>query len=153
MGWDKGKPTGSADAYLVDDQIRDNWSAIQATLGSALSTGTALFDTSVGHTHDGSDSRLASKQLGAWSDKSSSYGAQVAATDGFVLVTAIGAPGGTAAIYSDDNATPVQLRAQVKCATADYTQSCMSPVRKGDYWRVVFTTTTPVSVFWIPMGC
>jgi hypothetical protein len=98
-----------------------------------------------------------SKILGAWVDKTSSYGAQQAATDGFVVVykqymTNLG--NDAIAVYTDSNANPTILRAAISSVggTTSNTDSVMVPVRKSDYWKVVCTGTTPTTVYWIPLG-
>ena len=83
--------------------------------------------------------------LGAWVDKSSSYGAQQAATDGFIC--AIGSNIALAG-YTDANANPTTIRANM---SFDNTQSSiMFSVKKNDYWKVV-SNGSP-TVYWIPLG-
>jgi hypothetical protein len=94
--------------------------------------------------------------LGAWVDKSGGYGAQQAATAGFVVVR-----GGSAANalniagYTDSNADPTTNVASMYLATAEtvaVNQAFMFPVRKGDYWKVVVTAGSLSSIYWVPLG-
>ncbi len=88
----------------------------------------------------------ATTTLGAWVDKSSSYGAQQATTDGFVI--AYGTGSGSIYGYTDVNADPTTVRQRDNDDTA---QSIMFPVKKNDYWKV--TTAGPaLAVYWIPLG-
>lgn len=85
--------------------------------------------------------------FGSWVDKSASYAAQQATTDGFVhaYITNAQLDG-----YTDAAADPTTIRA--KC---DYTgvTSMMFAVRKGDYWKVVKTGVgSSMGVYWIPLG-
>jgi hypothetical protein len=93
----------------------------------------------------------------SWASKSlaTSY---LAASDGFVVVTADGsAPGaGTLTIYSDSASTPTTVRAVIQVSSAhDIHESAMVPVAKGDHWRVVKSTETGTvsqTVSWVPLG-
>jgi hypothetical protein len=94
-------------------------------------------------------------KLGAWVDKSASYAAQQAATDGFVMASyALGTGGeGNAVLgYTDGNANPTTLRA--RSSTPDDAASITFPVRKNDYWKVTTGTATggTVTVMWIPLN-
>ena len=149
MTWDKDKPADGRDGYLVDDDIRANFAALDTVIGAAkIAAGVALFDTTSGHDHDGTDSKLISAQFGAWVDKSSGYGAQAATTDGFVI--AYDTDGAAELIgYTDGNSNPTTIRAR-SGAFASATQSFIFfPVRKGDYWKV---TGSPNAVYWLSMG-
>lgn len=93
--------------------------------------------------------------LGAWSDKSSSYGAQQAATDGFVVgyVNTNGQAGSFIG-YTDANSNPTTARQYIDPAAVGgslYYPFCM-PVRKSDYWKFVLTGAWTVTVFWVPLG-
>jgi len=101
-------------------------------------------------------SHVLDKKLGNWLDRSSSYGAQIALTDGFVVASVGGTSSGGNEVsgYTDGNADPTTLVAKANCTYAvDEYGSIMFPVRKGDYWKV---TTTGVGgtklVKWIPFG-
>jgi hypothetical protein len=88
--------------------------------------------------------------LGSWVDKSASYGAQQAATDGFVLTyTADVSVYHTG--YTDANADPTTIRAKGGANNANVYASICMPVKKGDYWKVVVSSGTP-TVYWIPLG-
>ena len=87
------------------------------------------------------------KKLGAWVDKSSSYAAQQAATDGFVL--ALYGSGGSFQGYTDANSNPTTVRAVCGSAGDANSKQIMFPVRKGDYWKV---DATPSAVYWLPLG-
>lgn len=105
---------------------------------------------------DGSQLTNISTSFGAWVDKSSSYGAQQAATDGFVLAYSTQGQENKRMIgYTDGNTTPTTVRADFDLRGAYSagrgTLNIMFPVRKGDYWRVV-TDATIGKVWWIPLG-
>ncbi len=85
--------------------------------------------------------------LGSWVDKSASYGAQQAATDGFVLLIHNNY---SSKIYSDANANPTTVRSQ-SAPAGGYNISCITPVRKGDYWKCWVDGGSP-TVYWIPLG-
>ena len=93
--------------------------------------------------------------LGAWVDKSASYGAQQATTDGFVVcVSDGGGGGGSVTGYTDTNADPTTVRCYITKSNyqgVDFWTFTM-PVRKGDYWKVVFDTWTVEYLYWIPLG-
>lgn len=91
-------------------------------------------------------------QFGAWVDKSSNYGAQQAATDGFVVVYT-GSDGLGITGYTDGNADPTTIRIVSTIATVTGSKSFTMPVRKNDYWKIVKDAgVTSISVFWIPLG-
>lgn len=88
--------------------------------------------------------------LGAWVDKLTSYGAQQAATDGFVTGSATGALDLWG--YTDAATNPTVARFRIVSGnTGDYNTFTM-PVKKGDYWKIVLTTGTMHVIFWIPLG-
>ncbi len=88
--------------------------------------------------------------FGAWVDKSGNYGAQVAATDGFVIVIKTnGGGGGQATIKSDAANPPTIVRATYNMGAVETT--IMSPVKKNDYWMVTLAGGT-ITVWWIPLG-
>jgi hypothetical protein len=101
--------------------------------------------------------------LGAWVDKSSSYGAQQAATDGFVVVYAkcdTSTVNTDITLYTDGNADPTTIRQKGAMnypgANYDpmYYYSTIMPVKKSDYWKIICDQTHIVTwaVYWIPMG-
>ncbi len=104
---------------------------------------------------DGSQLTNISTSFGAWVDKSSSYGAQQAATDGFVVGYAYGVGGydGDADGYTDSTSNPSTIRFRVKSSNASGNDrnSFMMPVKKNDYWKIVLTTGG-ICVYWIPLG-
>ena len=91
--------------------------------------------------------------FGSWVDKSASYAAQQAATDGFVVVHPTA--GSTMAwyLYTDANADPTTLRGASYnyAAVSNHAVGFTCPVKKGDYWKLVVTAGTP-KVWWIPLG-
>ena len=117
---------------------------------------TDKFDTTTGHDHDGTDSKKLgasgiSAVLGAWVDKSSSYGAQQAATDGFVLARGTIPNGAYIGGYSDANSNPTTSRTYFVGNPSQFVVSITMPVKKGDYWKI--TTDGNVDFcYWIPLG-
>lgn len=98
----------------------------------------------------------AGTELGAWSDKSGGYGAQQAATDGFVVAYAHKASDAAGLTgYTDGNADPTTIRVKAYAEDVDgtaYVNICM-PVRKGDYWKVTLdNTSTMDAIYFIPLG-
>jgi len=91
--------------------------------------------------------------LGAWVDKSGSYGAQQASTDGFVMAFGNGYTTRIISIYTDGSNPPTTVRAQegTDSGTTDLKCFTFSPVKKNDYWKVEFTGGT-ITVYWIPLG-
>jgi len=106
---------------------------------------------------DGSQLTNISTSFGAWVDKSSSYGAQQAATDGFVCATSYDSGESSADIigYTDANANPTTIRAHnktnVSVGGGTYAY-IMFPVKKGDYWKVENNADdNSITVYWIPL--
>ena len=90
--------------------------------------------------------------LGSWVDKSASYGAQQAATDGFVLANISGNGPGTVRVYSDANTDPGTIRGNATAENGHYNQ-VFTPVKNNHYWKVTLDAgATIVSVYWIPLG-
>ena len=94
--------------------------------------------------------------LGAWVDKSTSYGAQQATTNGFVVgyatqnTTVLRIAG-----YTDSSITPSTVRwyTHAESVGGDLFVSICMPVKKGDYWKVDFPAGSPaVHLYWIPLG-
>ena len=115
------------------------------------------------HNHDGTNSPILgasaiSGALGAWVNKTSSYGAQQAATDGFVIATGWGSINdGVDHVYgySDSASNPTTLRGIISTnsSTTNVIGSFCFPVKKGDYWKVVHVgSREPFAVWWIPLG-
>jgi hypothetical protein len=93
------------------------------------------------------------KGFGTWVDKSASYGAQQAATDGFVIARGWSAGGEFTALgYTDANANPTTLRGWAASPTGGSDNSFCMPVKKNDYWKVVFSNYNSRAVYWIPFG-
>lgn len=103
--------------------------------------------------------------LGAWEDKSANYGAQQAATDGFVCAGFSNVAQSCVAQllgYTDALSNPVTLRGTAEASSWENSEvtkytSFMMPVKKGDYWKVVLSVgygsdTTTKFFFWIPLG-
>lgn len=93
--------------------------------------------------------------LGAWVNKTTSYGAQQAATDGFVLASVDNTAGGGGVFgYTDGNANPTTTRALITDRLqGDLYMSILFPVRKNDYWKVTLEGLATIkSVYWIPLG-
>ena len=87
--------------------------------------------------------------FGSWVDKSSSYGAQQAATDGFIV--AINPYLADITLYSDANANPTTIRSKFAGNGTQGFVSVFSPIKKGDYWKITVSSGTP-TVYWIPLG-
>ena len=85
-------------------------------------------------------------RMGAWVDKSSSYGAQQAATDGFVVVWLVSS---LASGFTDGNADPTTKRCAAEATNGN---SFTMPVKKNDYWKVVLDSGLTITVYWIPLG-
>lgn len=95
--------------------------------------------------------------FGAWVDKSTSYGAQQAATDGFVIAYGTMGNGNYIQGFTDSNADPTTLRAHIQnyggigSSGAYYIQTITMPVRKNDYWKIL-TNQSVITAYWIPFG-
>jgi hypothetical protein len=93
--------------------------------------------------------------LGAWVDKSSSYGAQQATTDGFILAFGTADENASITGYTDSSNPPTTVRALsifgINSGQGNGRPFICMPVKKNDYWKVVVSSTTP-TVFWIPLG-
>ena len=108
-----------------------NWNRLaKGTAGQVLQTGTPP--------------SWVTKGFGAWVNKSASYAAQQASTDGFVICVAPAE--NTAFLYTDSGANPTTIRGQ--CAVS---QSMMTPVKSGEYWKVTVDGGSP-TVYWIPLN-
>jgi hypothetical protein len=91
--------------------------------------------------------------LGSSVDKTSSYGAQQATTDGYVEVYGIVNGGQHIKGYTDGNADPVLQKHEIYSGDAAYNVrgSFTMIVKKGNYWKVVSTGNVS-SVLWTPIG-
>jgi len=119
-----------------------------ATTGFTIAGGTTSKTLTV--TGDATISgTISSNSLDSWVDKTSSYAAQQAATDGFVTVLA-GANSNISG-YTDANANPTTQRVQGGVGS-NVVASFMMPVKKSDYWKVVLSSGSITSVYWIPLG-
>lgn len=99
--------------------------------------------------------------IGTRVDKSSSYGAQVAATAGIVTVKIYrdtSTNRGIAEILTDAAATPTTSLAKIDCGwtgaanEAGQDSSVSVPVKKGDYWMVSWNGIGTITVSWTPLG-
>lgn len=109
---------------------------------------------------------ISASSLSAAVDKSADYGAQLAPSDGFVVVNVYATGTGEnytyAYGYTDSNADPTTLYCKVAMndpSGAGTYQGMMHgtftmPVKKGNYWKVVCAQTyvSSWSVRWVPMG-
>ena len=96
-------------------------------------------------------------QLGAWDATKVVSTVYQASTDGFVLV--FGDVQGNSqkgwGIFTDSSNPPTTQRTSntSSSATTETVESAMCPVRKGDYWEIIYTFGSPsLTIFWIPMG-
>ena len=92
--------------------------------------------------------------LGTWVDKSGSYGAQQAATDGFIIAYSPSEESINEYIevYTDANANPTTLRTKsgTTSGTTSFKMSIFCPVKKNDYWKII--TNVTITAYWIPLG-
>ena len=106
---------------------------------------------------------IGTSSFGAWIDKTSNYGAQLAATDG-IVVCQMTWSGGTdtqeyALGYTDGSANPGTLRGSASThRVSNYSgghpySSFTMPVRKGEYWRITLSgSPSAFNVYFIPLG-
>jgi hypothetical protein len=87
--------------------------------------------------------------LGSWVDKSASYAAQQAATDGFVI--ALTSTNGQLSLYTDGNANPTTKRSAC-VSVSGFATGTMMPVKSGNYWKVVVDGGTVGAIYWIPLS-
>ena len=128
----------------------DEITAIETELGTDVAGSTSDLKTrlAVSLNNNGTVKNL----LGSWVDKSASYGAQQAATDGFVVGYFTGDDGSNVKAYTDINADPTTLRFWIDMGGSNINgMNFMLPVKKGDYWKLVVTVTT-ITVYWIPLA-
>jgi len=105
---------------------------------------------------DGTDSSW-SDTFGTQSDKSASYGAQQAATAGFVTAHATGDGGAFSFVgYSDSAADPTTILNQVVISSSHIASGdkygISFPVLRGDYWKIVVSGQSAISVYFNPLG-
>ncbi len=147
---------GSLDSYSTKNSgdtiteghvndIQDAVEAIEAKIGIGASTPTV--GLMLQGTGTGSSNWANLTFLGAWVNKSASYGAQQAATDGFVIVTTVNSASGY--LRTDSANPPTTLRGTLDAIAS--INSCMTPVKKGDYWMFTLNDGT-IAVWWIPLG-
>ena len=174
-----GVTIGGAVAPTVTD-IDINGGTVNGITSLGLSTGTDITEISIDTTLAGdSDNAVPTEKavkayvdnssvaFGSWVDKSTSYAAQAATTDGFVVLDFYAQDGGSGILdfigYSDGNADPTTKRNGATFHYAANTsgkngnQGFTMPVRSGDYWKVLRTTSGTISgealtVYWIPFG-
>jgi hypothetical protein len=102
-----------------------------------------------------SPTSLISGLVGSYTDKTSNYGAQQAATDGYVQAfTTYAAQSAALRGYTDSNSNPTTVvdRNAVENNVGSVTASVKFLVRKGDYWKVTLDAGTIDKVWWIPLG-
>jgi len=102
-----------------------------------------------------SNSKIPIAQLGSWVDKTSSYGAQQATTDGFIIVLGRASASGTYAyFYTDGSSDPTSLKGQIytNSGTTEIYGNIFCPVKKNDYWKVVNSGVGVMAVYWISLG-
>ncbi|MFA5095929.1 MAG: hypothetical protein WC478_01155 [Candidatus Omnitrophota bacterium] len=96
-----------------------------------------------------------SSKFGDWVDKSSSYGAQQATTDGEVHAYAFLANGNYLRILTDAANPPTIVRQEGYTDSGiQFTASLKCSVKKGDYWMVTNNgvASGSVVVYWMPKG-
>lgn len=129
MAYDGTKPvTGTSP---VSSEIRENFRALKE------------------------DNIVDAKGFGAWVDKSASYGAQQATTDGFVIAVGQIASVEHIYFYTDSSADPATLRGELYQNGAAFIKGTITcPVKKNDYWKIVVdgANATIERVYWIPLG-
>jgi len=94
--------------------------------------------------------------LGTWEDKTSSYGAQQATTDGLVVANCnFNATSGYLYFYTDATSNPTTKIQEVLAPALSGTDilGFTCPVKKNDYWKITVSGgVTMLSCYWIPIG-
>lgn len=139
------KNTGDTISEAHVNDMQDAIEAIEVKMGYGTSTATS--GLMLQGTGAGTSSWSNLTFLGSWVDKSASYGAQQATTDGFVIVTTANAASG---LLKTDSANPPTVVRGYLDAVASV-NSCMTPVKKNDYWMFTLNTGA-IAVYWIPLG-
>lgn len=104
------------------------------------------------------DDRVAanSHAFGNAVDKSASYGAQQAATDGYVVANGLFDDGETMTGYTDSNADPIAPFCTIGAgsgAGSNHYLSFTMPVKKGKYWKIVVGgSVASILINWVPSG-
>jgi hypothetical protein len=128
--------------------------AFTNTTLTATVSGTLILANNISGAFTGIISSSA-KILGSWVDKSASYGAQQAVSDGFVLVISGGGTNQDISAYSDSAADPTTKRGWIRYFNAGESNNASTitmPVKKNDYWKVVLDAGSAITVYWIPLG-
>ena len=155
--------------YAIASAVSDTVFTVKISLSSSLPTGVTYYKR-LGYFYNDSSSAIDyiiddltglytdDNQLGFGTlvNKSASYGAQVAATDGFVnaynadvqVNTCIKLSG-----YTDSAANPTTRVAFVSNFTEPgaINSNIMFPVKKGDYWKVTISGASAVVCYWTPL--
>ena len=154
MAWDSTTNMQAKTVSAAIQQCQDNFTAIGGASG-LLDEDNMASDSATSPATQQSVKKYVddSSSFGAWVDKSSSYAAQQAATDGFVVVHPTAGSTLNWMFYTDANADPTTLRqASYNYAdTSNHVVGFTCPVKKGDYWKLVVDGGTP-KVWWIPLG-
>lgn len=143
---------------IAEGDVNDPHDAIEAIevkVGINSSTVNTTIDyilknTTGGHDHDGSDSKLLTG-LGAWASKTNNT-SYLAEADGFVIAYAGYSDLQYVIGYSDASNPPTTVRARCDTySSAAVVYSITFPVRKGNYYKVLGSTDV-TTVWWIPLG-
>jgi hypothetical protein len=116
----------------------------------------SLIDTNIGNAPASNPTKWAivvtTSGVGDLVDKSSSYGAQVAATDVEIRAFCEVGNNGYMAFYTDANADPVKVKDYAHAGNGVSGEYCNvgGVVKKGNYWKIVATGTPTVSM--TPLG-
>jgi hypothetical protein len=157
---DTGSEAGSTTYYVyaVADADLATFTA-KISLSATVPTGVTYYRLLGSFYNDASSNVLWVKDgivpaFGGWVDKSGSYGAQQAETDGFVLAGAT-CPSYTSIYgYTDSNANPTTVRQEGYNANSNTDRRYITmPVKKGDYWKITISAGAGiVNVYWISSG-
>lgn len=101
------------------------------------------FNTSTGHDHDGTDSKMIPNIFGTWTTTKALTTVYQAAKDLIVMVTGTTtAATGYLTAYSDSSATPTTIRGNVADAYGGGVICITFPVKKDDYFKVLGANVT-----------